>query len=511
MSKKEDGMIFDHAAREKLSKGIHQFTVEYTKNYGRPDLKKPSRCNNMHLSDPFENVGVQIASSFVKKLHKKYGDGTKTALLLLDSLVSSSLRALCKNPDPSLVQIGMEKAKKSVCQYLQKHAQRIEKKQSLELIATAASGGHVQIGKEVAITLDKVGSNGAVYYEEGPHIQSAIEITNGMSFEKGYLSPYFCTDVEKQVITLEQPLVLVTEKGISSIYEILPLIQSIATAKQELLIFAEDVDKDVLSTLVMNKLHLDLKIAVVKIPTGQSLPELTDIARFTGAKLIIKSNDQLSQVTADKLGRAKKAIISDSNTVLSIYDKNKRNTTKHIAHLEQETVKAKNKSKKHTIEQRITTLNGSLAIIQVGQKNQSIPNWQVHYQKAIDTTLAALQQGVVAGSGTSYIKALECIKKLKLPKVEQQGADLIIEALRSPLLHLCKCSGFDPESVEKEIKKNNSNKGLNTTTEKLEDLFKQGIVEPVDHLGHYLNDALRLAISLFESQVILTEAPEENL
>ncbi len=520
-------IIFEEEAREKLLSGISQladvvaFTlgpkgrnVGYEKSWGAPAITNDgnSIVGEVEL-DSFENLGVSIAKEVVQKIKEKSGDGTTSATLLLRSLVENGIKHISSGASPILVKRGMDKAVQAVISSLEKMAKPVKTSDEIRSIATVSASGNEEIGQLISDAMDKVGKSGVITIEEAKGIETTIEIVEGMQFDRGYLSPYFCTNMEKMIAEMTNCSILLLDRKLSNIHELLPLLQSIAASGKELLIIAEDVEGDVLSTLVVNRLRGSLKVAAVKAPGfgDRRKAMLQDIAVLTGGTVISEETGMsLQEAGLELLGQADKVTINKETT--TIISQNKGDAVKaRVKQIDNELQSSTSKYDKEKLEERKAKLSGGVAVIKIGAATE--PEMKQKKQIAEDSlnsTKAAVEEGIVPGGGVALLRASQDIADLELEGDEELGAHAVLEACRTPLKQIVNNAGFDGSVILAEVMEAKGNIGFNANTGKKEDLMKSGVIDPAKVIKSELTHASSAAGIVLISEALVIDAEEDQ-
>lgn len=530
MSTQPKELIFEEEAREALRQGIKKLMdvvgvtlgpkgryVGIDLSWGSPKITNDgnSIIKEIELKDQYANMGVSIGKEVVTKMKEKCGDGSTTSVLLLGSLVEYGVRNIASGTSPILLKRGMEKAAEAVIAELQKKGTAVSKDSEVEDIATASASGDEEIGKMIAEAFRRVGKSGVVSIEEGKGIETSIEIVEGMQFNKGYSSSYFCTNMEKMLCSMMNPRILVTDKKISSIQEILPILQATAAAAQELLIIADDIEGDALSTLVINKLRGTLKVCAVKAPGfgDQRKALLQDIASITGATLVSEDIAMtLKNVESSMLGGAENILITKETTTIVNGEGKPKNIQERIKQIEAESKIATNSYDKEKLEERKAKLSGGVAVIRVGAPTESaLKQKKRTFEDSLNSTRAALEEGVVIGGGIALLRAAKtCEKNIDLTKDELLGAKIVFQACAFPFKQLVANSGHDSNVMLEEILGQKESIGFNVKNEKVEDLLKAGIRDPLKIVKNALKFAISGAGIVLLSECLIGNAPEKE-
>lgn len=521
-------LIFEEDARNKLREGIEELAnvvgvtlgpkgrnVGLQSSWGAPTITNDghSIVKDVELKDQYANMGASLGKEVASQMKEACGDGTTTSILLLRSLVQAGVKNIASGASPILVKRGMDLALSLLLKQLENQSVAVKTDQEIENIATASASGDNTIGKIIAQGFQKVGRAGVITLEEGKGTETTIEIVEGMQFDRGYLSPYFCTNSELMKVEMQNAKVLVTDKKISSIQEILPLVQGIASSGADLLLIAEDVEGDALSTLVVNKLRGTLKICAVKAPGfGERRKALLeDIAILTGATFISEERGySLQQATLDLLGSADKIVITKEHTTLVGGKGEKKEITARLKQLDKEIDLASSQYDKEKLEERKGKLKGGVALIRVGGATEpEMKQRKQMFEDSLNSTKAALEEGIVIGGGCAYLRAARSVK-LDLTGDEQVGAKIVLHACDAPFKQMVQNAGLDSSVILGEVLLKKETFGFNAVCEKVEDLLERGIVDPTKVVSSALRSAIATAGVILLSEALIGIAPEEE-
>jgi len=522
-------ILFEEAAREKLLKGIKQLAdvvsvtlgprgrnVGLEKSWGSPTITNDgsSIIKDIALKDPYENMGVSMGKEVVQKIKEKCGDGTTTGTLLLAALVEGGIKTISAGASPIGVKRGIDKAVEAVVKEIEKTAIPIKNSKETLDIATVSASGNKEIGQLIADAMEKVGRSGVITIEESKGTETTIEMVEGMQFDRGYLSAYFCTNTEKMIVEMQNPQILLIDKKISSVHEILPVLQNAAATGKPLLIIAEDIEGEALSTLVVNKLRGALKVAAVKAPGfgDRRKAMLQDIAVLTGGMVISdETGTNLKELPANALGTAEKITISKENTVIVNGGGSENEIQARVKQIENESKNTQSDYDKEKLQERKAKLSGGVAVISVGAATETeMKQRKQVFEDSLNSTKAALEEGIVPGGGVALLRASSAIDKLKLEGDELVGAKLVIQACEAPLKQIVNNTGLDGSVFLNEVKKAKSNFGFNALTESVEDLFQAGVVDPAKVVKNTLIYASSVAGIVLISEALIIDAPEDE-
>lgn len=521
-------IVFEEDARHALRAGIDQLAevvaitlgprgrnVGLQASWGSPTITSDgnSIAKDVELKDPFLNMGISMGKEVAAKIKEKSGDGTTTGIVLLRALVQGGMKNISSGANPTSVKRGMDKALETVLKEIDKMSLSIKSNQETKNIATVSASGNPEIGQKIAECFEKVGKTGIVAIEESKGTETGIEIVDGMQFDRGYLSAYFVTNAEKLMVEMANAHVLITDKKISSAQEILPILQNIATTGKELLIIADDLEGDALSTLVVNKLRGTLKVAAVKAPGfGDRRKELLeDIAILTGATVVSEEKGLvLREAEADVLGKVDQVRIDKEKTTL-VGGKGKAKDIKaRIAQIEAELANASSNYDKEKLQERKAKLQGGVALIKVGAPTESeMKKKKQMYEDSLSSTRAALEEGIVPGGGIALLRASRACAKLDLPREEEVGAQILLKACEAPFKQIVTNTGYDSSIVLDEVLKKEKNFGFNALSEQVEDLLKAGVIDPAKVVKTSLAHAVSMAGIVLLSEALIADAKEE--
>ena len=530
MSSTPKEIIFEEEARELLLSGIKKLAdvVAFTlgpkgrnvgleKSWGAPTITNDgaSIIRDIQLSNQFENMGVAMAQEAVQKIKEKCGDGTTTGALLLSALVEAGIKNIASGASPIGIKRGMDKAVEAIIKQIDKNAITIKSKQEKKNIATVSASGNVEIGEIIAEAMEKVGNSGAITIEEGKTTETTVDVVKGMRFDRGYVSPYLCTDAEKMTIEMSNVQILLLDKKISSIHELLPILQTAATTGKELLIIAEDFEGDVLSTLVVNKLRGTLKIAAVKSPGfgDRRKAMLQDIAVLTGGTVISEETGMsLKELPDNALGSAEHITITKDTTTIVNGAGSQANISARVKQIDAELAHTTNTYDREKLEERRAKLSGGVAVIRVGGATEpEVKQKKQMFDDSLNSTKAALEEGVVPGGGVALLNASKAAaQELKLSGNEAIGAKIVFQACETPTRQIAFNTGYDGSVILNEVLKSPKNFGFNAATEKVEDLVQAGVIDPAKVIKTSLTHAVSTAGIVILSEALIGDAAEEE-
>lgn len=529
MSTTPKDIIFEEQARNYLLTGIKKLAdvVAFTlgpkgrnvgleKSWGAPTITNDgaSIIRDIQLPDKYENMGVAMAKEVVQKIKEKCGDGTTTGALLLRALVETGIKNISSGASPISLKRGMDKAVEAVVKSLEKAAIPVKTKKETSNVATVSASGNREIGDLIAEAMEKVSNSGAITIEEGKTTDTTIEVVKGMKFDRGYVSPYLCTNLEKMTIEMEHAQILLVDKKISNIHELLPVLQATAAAGKELLIIAEDIEGDALSTLVVNKLRGTLKVAAVKAPGfgDRRKAILQDIAVLTGATVVSEEiGMSLKEIPTTSLGSAEKITITKEATTIVGGAGEADQIQARIKQLDAEVALATSSYDKEKLEERRAKLTGGVAVIRVGAATETeMKQKKQMFDDSLNSTRAALEEGIVPGGGVALLNASQAIKELKLEGDEAVGAKIVLLACETPLKQIAVNAGLDGSVILSETLQSPKNYGFNALTDKVEDLIAAGVIDPTKVVKNTLTYAASTAGIVLLSEALITDADEEE-
>lgn len=520
-------ILFDEEAREKLLSGINQLAdvVAFTlgpkgrnvgmeKSWGAPQITNDGSTIVKEIDlEGFENLGVSIAKEVVQKIKEKAGDGTTTGIVLLRALVEAGVKHIASGASPILLKRGMDKAIDTALKSIDELSREIKTDAEIRSIATVSASGNAEVGNLIADAMEKVGRKGVITLEEAKGIDTTIEVVEGMQFDRGYLSPYFCTNADKLIVEMSGAQILLVDKKISSVHELLPILQATAASGGELLIVAEEIDGDALSTLVVNKLRGVLKVCAVKAPGfgDRRKAMLQDIAVLTGATVVSEeTGGSLKDASPDVLGSAEKITISKDKTTL-IASGHDEAVKQRIAQIDAEIARTESTYDVEKLEERKAKLAGGVAVIRIGAATE--PEMKQKKQIAEDSlnsTRAAVEEGIVPGGGVALLRAISALKGLKLSGDEHLGLLLVTHALKAPVTQIVNNSGADGSVVVAELLEEKPSTGFNALTGTKEDLYKAGVIDPSKVVKSALTHAASAAGIVLLSEALVIDAKEDE-
>ena len=522
---------FNIDARDMLKNGVDQLAnavkvtlgpkgrnVVIEKKFGAPQITKDgvTVAKEIELEDRFENTGAQLVKSVASKTGDDAGDGTTTATILAQAIVTEGLKNVTAGANPMDLKRGIDKAVKAVVDFIADNAEKVDDNyDKIEQVATVSANNDPEIGKLLADAMRKVSKNGVISIEESKSRDTHIDVVEGMQFDRGYLSSYFVTDAEKMECVMEHPYILIYDKKISSVKEFLPILQPAAESGRPLLVIAEDVDSEALTTLVVNRLRSNLKICAVKAPGfgDRRKAMLEDIAVLTGGTVISEEKGlKLEQATLEMLGTCEKVEVSKDNTTIVDGAGAKQAIADRVAQLKNEIANTTSSYDKEKLQERLAKLSGGVAVLYVGANSEvEMKEMKDRVDDALCATRAAIEEGVVAGGGTTYIRALKALTKVKgVNADEQTGINIVERAIEEPLRQIVLNAGGEGAVVVQKVREGKGDFGYNARTNEYEDLRKAGIVDPAKVARVALENAASIAGMFLTTECLIVDKPEEH-
>ncbi|MCF2667483.1 chaperonin GroEL [Faecalicatena contorta] len=519
---------FDIDARKKMETGVNKLadTVKVTlgpkgrnvvleQSYGAPLITNDgvTIAKDIELEDHYENMGAQLVKEVATKTNDIAGDGTTTATVLAQALVNQGMKNIAAGANPIILRKGMKKASDAVCESLEEMSQPVTGKDHIAKVA-AISAGNEEVGEMIADAMEKVGENGVITIEEAKTMKTEIDVVEGMQFDNGYLSGYMCDDKEKMVANMENPYILMTDKKISNIQDILPILENIMREGKELLILAEDVEGEALTTLIVNRLRGTLKVVAVKAPGfGDNRKEmLQDIATLTGGQVIMDDlGMQLKDTTMDMLGRARSVKVTKENTTIVDGAGNKAGVEERIDSLRRQMADTTSDFDKEKLMDRIAKLGGGVAVIRVGAATETeMKEAKYRMEDAMNATKAAVSEGIISGGGSAYIHAQKKVHELAatLTGDEKTGAEIVATALEAPLYAIVENAGLEGSVVVNKVKESEDGIGFDAIHGTYVDMLKEGIIDPVKVTKHALANAVSVAATLLTTEAAVADIKE---
>jgi chaperonin GroEL len=521
---------FDEAARHTLLRGVEKLAkavkatlgpsgrnVILDKKFGSPTITKDgvTVAKEIELEDPYENMGAQLVREVASKTSDVAGDGTTTATVLAESIYREGLRNVTAGANPTSLQRGIMKAVEAIVEELKKISKKVSDRTEIAQVATVSANWDKTIGTIIADAMDKVGKDGTITVEEAKSIETTLEVVEGMQFDKGYLSPYFVTNAEEMEAILENPYILIYEKKISSLKDMLPLLEKVAKAGRPLLIIAEDVEGEALATLVVNKLRGTLQVCAVKAPGfgDRRKAMLEDIAVLTGGKLISEDlGIKLENIKLEELGKAKRVTIDKENTTIVEGSGKSADIQGRVAQIRRQIEETTSDYDREKLQERLAKLAGGVAVINVGAATETeMKEKKARVEDALHATRAAVEEGIVAGGGVAFIRAQKSLENMRgLDADEKVGVQIVRRAIEEPMRQLANNAGAEGALIVEEVKKRKGNEGYDVAKGEYVDLVKAGIVDPTKVTRSALQNAASIAGLLLTTEALVTEIPEKE-
>ncbi|MCK9571816.1 MAG: chaperonin GroEL [Candidatus Omnitrophica bacterium] len=522
-------LLYSDEARRKILRGVEQLAaavkvtlgpkgrnVVIDKKFGSPTITKDgvTVAKEIDLEDAFENMGAQMVKEVAEKTSDIAGDGTTTATVLAEAIYREGLKNVTAGSNPMELKRGIEKAVEKVVEELGKLSTPIKDKKEIAQVATIAANADSNIGELIAEAMDKVGKDGVITVEEAKSTATTLDVVEGMQFDQGYLSPYFVTDAERMEVLLEDPYILIYEKKISSIKDILPLLEKIARTGKPLLIIAEEVDGEALATLVVNKIRGTFVACAVKAPGygDRRKAMLEDIAILTGGKALTEDlGIKLENIDLDDLGRAKKVKIDKENTTIVEGAGKNAAINARIAQMKKQIEDTDSDYDKEKLQERLAKLSGGVAVINVGAATESeMKEKKARVEDALHATRAASQEGIVPGGGVALIRTIAALDKLKLEGDEKIGCNIIKRAIEEPLRQIIQNAGMEGSVVVQRIKSEKTNIGYDVSQDAYVDMIEAGVIDPTKVTRSALQNASSIASLLLTTEAAIADKPEKE-
>ena len=499
----------------KITLGPKGRNVVLDKGYGIPTITNDgvTIAKEIELKDPIENLGAQIVKEVATKSNDVAGDGTTTATVLAQALIKEGLKMVASGANPVFIRKGMEKASKKVIEELVKRAKKIESNSEIAQVG-AISASDKEIGELIAQAMAKVGESGVITVEEAKSLDTTLEVVEGMQFDNGYLSPYMVSDSERMVVELDNPFVLITDKKISSMKELLPILEKTVEMGRPMLIIAEDVEGEALATLVVNKLRGTLNIAAVKAPAfgDRRKAMLEDIAILTGGEVISEEKGiKLETADIDFLGQAKKVRITKDNTVIVDGMGAKENIASRVGQIKNTIEETTSDYDREKLQERLAKLSGGVAVIKVGAATETeMKEKKLRIEDALNATKAAVEEGIVPGGGTILVQIAKAIEDFKLEGEEGLGVDIVKKALYAPMRQIALNAGLDAGVVIEKVKSSEEGIGFDAAKEEYVDMVKTGIIDPTKVTRSAIQNAISVSSVLLTTEVAVANEKEES-
>ena len=523
-------ILFDEEARRALERGVNKLadTVKVTlgpkgrnvvleKKFGSPQIVNDgvTIAKEIELEDPFENMGAQIVREVASKTNDIAGDGTTTATVLAQAMIREGLKNIAAGANPMILRKGIQKAVDVVVEEIRKMSKKVRGKEDITYVASISAGDE-EIGKLVADAMEKVTNDGVITVEESKTTETTLEIVEGMQFDRGYISAYMVTDTERMEAVLDDPYILITDKKISTIQDILPLLEQIVQQGRKLLIIAEDVEGEALATLVVNKLRGTLQCVAVKAPGfgDRRKAMLQDIAILTGGQVISEELGlDLREVKLSQLGRARQVKVQKENTIIVDGAGDPSEIKARIQSIKKQIEETTSDFDREKLQERLAKLAGGVAVIHVGAATETeLKEKKLRIEDALAATKAAVEEGIVPGGGTALINAIPALDKLieSLTGDEKTGALIVRKALEEPLRQIAENAGLDGSVIVNKVKESPAGVGFDALNERFVDMFEAGIVDPTKVTRTAIQNAASAAAMLLTTEAVVAEKPEKE-
>ncbi|TMQ60663.1 MAG: chaperonin GroEL [Candidatus Eisenbacteria bacterium] len=520
---------FDSAARDALQRGVDKLanTVRVTlgprgrnvvldKKFGAPTITNDgvTIAKEIELEDPYENMGAQLLKEVATKTQDVAGDGTTTATVLAQSMVHSGLRLVTAGANPMFLKRGMDRAVQAVVAELKKQSKPIKTPAEIANVATISANNDPEIGKLISEAMEKVGKDGVITVEEAKSLDTSLEVVEGLQFDRGYLSPYFVTDSERMEAVLEDAFILIHDKKVASIKEILPILEKVSQVGKPLLVISEDIEGEALATLVVNKLRGVLNVAAAKAPGfgDRRRAMLEDIAILTGGRLITEEAGlKLENTILSDLGRAKRIVVDKDNTTIIEGAGKKADIKARVDQIRKEIEDSTSDYDKEKLQERLAKLAGGVAVVNVGAATEvELKERKARVEDALAATKSAVEEGIVPGGGVALLRAQPALAGLEAKGDEKSGIEIVSHALESPVKMIASNAGAEGSIVVERLRTQKGAMGYNAATGQYEDLFQSGIVDPTKVTRSALQNAVSIASLLLTTEAVITDIPEEE-
>jgi chaperonin GroEL len=522
-------LSFDEEARRGLERGMNQLAdavkvtlgpkgrnVVLEKKWGAPTITNDgvSIAKEIELDDPFEKIGAELVKEVAKKTDDVAGDGTTTATVLAQAMVREGLRNVAAGANPIALKRGIEKAVASVVETIKSQSRDVEGREQIAQVASISANNDPEIGEAIAEAMDKVGKDGVITVEESNTFGLELELVEGMRLDKGFISPYFVTDAERMEAVMEDPYILIANQKISAVKDLLPVLEKVMQAGKSLLIIAEDLEGEALATIVVNKIRGTFKAAAIKAPGfgDRRKAMLGDISILTGGQVISEEIGlKLEGVTLDMLGRARKVVVTKDDTTIVEGGGSADEITGRVNQIKAEIERSDSDYDREKLQERLAKLAGGVGVVKVGAATEVELKEKKHrIEDAVQTTKAAVEEGIVAGGGVTLLHAQEALEKLELDGDEATGATIVKRALEEPLKVIARNAGLEPGVVAESVRKLGPGEGLNAATGEYGDLYKAGVIDAAKVTRSALQNAASIAGLFLTTEAIVADAPEKE-
>lgn len=522
-------LLFDETARHALLRGVEKLAsavkatlgpsgrnVILDKKFGSPTITKDgvTVAKEIELEDPFENMGAQLIREVSSKTSDIAGDGTTTATVLAEAIYREGLKNVTAGANPTSLQRGINKAVDAIVAEIAKISKKVKDSAEIAQVATVSANWDSTIGQIIADAMDKVGKDGTITVEEAKSIETSLDVVEGMQFDKGYLSPYFVTNSESLEASLDSAYILIHEKKISNLKDLLPILEKIAKTGKPFLIIAEDVEGEALATLVVNKLRGTLQVCAVKAPGfgDRRKAIMEDIAVLTGGKCITEDlGIKLENLTLEDLGKAKRIVVDKENTTIIEGEGSQSDIQGRTAQIRRQIEETTSDYDREKLQERLAKLAGGVAVVNVGAATETeMKEKKARVEDALHATRAAVEEGIVPGGGVALIRAQKALESLNLTGDEAIGSSIVFRAIEQPLRTLADNAGQEGALIVQEVKKRSGAEGYNVSTGEYVDLIKAGVVDPAKVTRSALQNAASISGLLLTTEALITEIPEKE-
>ena len=521
-------LLFDEEARRALMRGVDALAnavkvtlgprgrnVVIDKKFGPPTIINDgvTIAKEIELEDPFENMGAQIVKEVATKTNDVAGDGTTTATVLAQAMVKEGLKNVTSGANPMLIKRGIEKAVSEIVGYIKSEAKQIKGKEEIAQVATISANNDKEIGSLISDAMEKVGKEGVITVEEAKSLETSLSLVEGMQFDRGYISPYFVTNGDSMTAELEDALLLIYDKKISNMKELLPILEKIAQTGKPFIIIAEDIENEALATLVLNKMRGVLNVCAVKAPGfgDRRKAMLEDIAILTGGQVISEDlGMKLENATIEQLGRAKKITVDKENTTIVEGAGSKDEVKNRVTVIKKQIEETDSDYDREKLQERLAKLSGGVAVINIGAATEvEMKEKKARVEDALSATRAAVEEGVIPGGGITYLHAQHKLDSLKADNADEQvGINIVKRAIEEPIRMIATNAGLDGSVVAIQAKEQKGNMGFNALTNEWVDMLKAGIIDPAKVSRSALQNAASIASQVLTAEVIITDIPE---
>jgi chaperonin GroEL len=522
-------IIYGEESRQAILRGVNQLAdavkvtlgpkgrnVVLDKKFGSPTITKDgvTVAKEIDLKDPLANMGAQMVREVASKTSDLAGDGTTTATVLAQAIYREGVKNVVAGANPMSLKRGIEKAVEAVVESLKKQKVDVSDNKTIAQVGTISANNDPEIGRIIAEAMAKVGKDGVITVEEAKTLETSLDVVEGMQFDRGYLSPYFVTDPERMEVVLENPVILIHEKKISSMKDLLPVLEQVARMGRPLLIIAEDVEGEALATLVVNKLRGTLQAAAVKAPGfgDRRKAMLEDIATLTGGKAITEDlGIKLENIKVDDLGKAKKVTIDKDNTTIVEGAGNSKDIEGRVKQIRAQIEETTSDYDREKLQERLAKLVGGVAVIKVGAATETeMKEKKARVEDAMHATKAAVEEGIVPGGGVALIRASKALEKMKLEGDEQLGVQIVRRAIEEPLRWIAANAGKEGSIIVQQVREKEGAWGYNAQDDRFEDLIAAGVIDPTKVARTALQNAASISALLLTTEALVSEIPEEK-